>query len=303
MLDCSIAMMLHERAAQERLDSRRTSVEDSVTTFGSAADRVCGGVNGAATQLISTADELGRAMGDAHARSCDALNASEHVSGAMRQAVMATSALEQTLAAVRADAQISARSSAITAENTCLAQASVAELSECAAQIGSFTDMIGSIAEQTNLLALNATIEAARAGGAGRSFAIVAGEVKQLAGRTSQAATEVREKVQRIQNAAKRSVEMLELVSSRIEEQRILCERIETAVIAQTSSTSQIRQEAGFVADAASATLAAIKAIQDTVACAQLSCEETRVLASDMSVDADGLTTEFRQFATLLRSS
>lgn len=302
MLDCSIAMLLHERAAQMRLDTRRTSIEERVQHFGSAADRVCSDVSAAATQMITTADLLGLAMDDARARSQSALDASVHVSGSMQQAVMATTALEHTLTAVQTDAMVSARSSAVTAKNTGLAQDCVAELSVCAAEVGSVTELIGAIAAQTNLLALNATIEAARAGAAGRSFAIVASEVKELAKRTAQATAEVHDKVQRIQDAARRSVEALSLVSSQIEEQRRLSERIRAAVLAQASSTTQIRQEAGVVAGAASATLAAIQAIQDTVASAQAACLETRALANDMSSGSVGLATEFREFASVLQA-
>ena len=76
----------------------------------------------------------------------------------------------------------------------------VKRLGESSQEISKIVGLISAIASRTNLLALNASIEAARAGDAGRGFAIVADEVRQLADRAAKSSKEIEQIVLQIQS-------------------------------------------------------------------------------------------------------
>ncbi|MFC3694218.1 methyl-accepting chemotaxis protein [Chenggangzhangella methanolivorans] len=187
-----------------QLDSILSAVTQTTEQAGSAAQEV-GGVTDSVQSVAAASEEL-------------AVSVSEISSKVSNASVISTEAVSQ-------------------ARET---NAIVAGLSTAADRIGEVVLLIRGIAEQTNLLALNATIEAARAGDAGRGFAIVASEVKNLAEQTAKATEQISSQISESQSMAAQAVSAIENIAETIKRINEISIAIASAVEQQSGVTREI---------------------------------------------------------------
>jgi methyl-accepting chemotaxis protein len=165
---------------------------DSVTTTGSnnAArlnDEIIN-ISSAVNQLASSTTEI----------ASSANHASEVASHATSNVAMGLTEVDKTLQEIgQADEQMQ------------LSSQKVSDLHAESMNIGAILEVIQGVTEQTNLLALNAAIEAARAGEQGRGFAVVADEVRTLAQRTQESASQINDLITSLQRGAKDALESI----------------------------------------------------------------------------------------------
>ena len=125
-------------------------------------------------------------------------------------------------------------------------------ISSASRKIGDIIQVIDSIAFQTNILALNAAVEAARAGDSGRGFAVVAGEVRALAGRSGEAAREIRQLIQASVDQVESGTRLVQHAGSTMQEivgsvQRVgdIIGEISAAAAEQAGGIGQVNQAVG----------------------------------------------------------
>ena len=261
------------------------------------------GIQGAATQLASAAEELhavteqsaqginrqndeiqmaATAVTEMSAAVDEVARNANHTSDSSREA-------EQTAEAGRRQVSTTRTTIEQLSERLQITSGTIARLADEAIAIGRVLEVIRTIAEQTNLLALNAAIEAARAGDQGRGFAVVADEVRALAQRTQSSTQEIERMISAIQSASQESVEAMGASSEYASRSSEMASQADGALALIAERVGQINEMNLVIASAAEEQAQVAREVDRNLVAIRDIAEQNSTGAQETSVASDQL--------------
>lgn len=166
----------------------------------------------------------------------------------------------------------------------------MSEIEQSSTEIARITSVIEQIAFQTNLLALNAGVEAARAGDAGHGFAVVAAEVRALAGRSQEAVGEINSIISTSSATVERGAELVRESGNSLGE-------ILTSITDISSKVEKIAGKSQELSGGITEINGAVTNLDQTTQENVTMFEETTAAISSLTNEAGQLQTEMSQFS------
>jgi len=285
--ECLRLSLATERA--RALTELAHAFDDRVRTVVMTVAHTAEQIRGRATELSAAAVATGERAGDAAALSTAASVDTTVVAQAAMQ-------LQGSLEHVREQARDAAEAASRVSSQVSRSDAALIALDSAAGQVGQAVALIGGIAARTNLLALNATIEAARAGGAGRGFAIVAGEVKLLAKQTADTTAEVERLVGGIHGASEGVAAALSSITRSIAQVAGSASRVDCAVEEQAAAIDSIARTAAALHEKAGRVSAQVSGVAGSAETTSTAAHEMLQAAALLGRDAGSLQREAAAF-------
>jgi methyl-accepting chemotaxis protein len=274
------------------LDRFGKDVEASVAGLASISEQM----RGAAAKLAGAADQASQ-------RTSGAASSSHEASGNVRDIASAAEELASSVQEINRQVTQSQTIAERAVGETERTNTDIKALEEAATRIGDVVKLITAIAEQTNLLALNATIEAARAGEAGRGFAVVASEVKALAGQTAKATEEISAQIAGMQQATERSVAAIGTIQQTIREVGEITATIAAAVTEQGAATQEIARSAEIASKRTTETAAEVSRVGEATDDTHREANTVKGVAEDLGAVSRSIRAQVEGFFQRLKAA
>ncbi|MCB2413919.1 methyl-accepting chemotaxis protein [Demequina sp. TTPB684] len=267
----------------ERLAVALNATLDQSAEVAQKVTSAIGDLDAAATQLVRSSDTMASDAQHTTDRTLEVTGAAQEVSTGIDTVAAGTHQMGASIKEIAENAQKVARMAAeavVAAEST---NRTVVALGESSAEISEVVKVITQIASQTNLLALNATIEAARAGEAGSGFAVVAGEVKDLAQETAKATGGISARVELIQATVAQAAQDISHIGDIIQNISEYQGTIAGAVEEQTATTAEMAANTERIAGGGRSIAAALDEVGESTRRTSEELADIRAAAAELA--------------------
>ena len=287
----------------EEKAKRAKRIEEMTTEFDRESSKMVTSVAEGSTEMKSVATSMSEIAQRTEEMSTTVAAAAEEASSNVQTVASATEEINASLGEIAS--QVSRATDVAQSAVAAASQTSqvINGLREQSDQIGDVIKLINEIAEQTNLLALNATIEAARAGEAGKGFAVVASEVKNLATQTAKATEEISAKIDSVRGESQNAVEAIDEISSVIQKIDEITTAIAAAVEEQAAATREIARNVAEASRGTSDVTSNISKVKDGASETGTASRDVLTASGELSQHAERMRDVVQKFIAGIKAA
>lgn len=269
-----------------RLTDLPPGFEALAQDFNEAMERLAhamGAVNESIAAISLTSGEIEQAMTDLANRSEDQAARLQSSSSSMDSLTVRIEENASLAVGVSGSMHEARREAESGGEVVGRAITAMGKIEKASEEISEITAMIDNIAFQTNLLALNAGVEAARAGESGKGFSVVASEVRALSMRATDAASEIKKRVEAVNGHVRTGVSLVNETGSAL-----------NTIIARMG---EVTEAVGTIAETVSEQSVALRKVNETIGAMDKMTQQNAAMVEETNAATKNLNHEARQLA------